>query len=113
MHADDAIGALGLPGQFGDGDGRGVGGEDGFRRAELVELLEELLLDLKALAGGFDDELAGGERIARKRGLDAGQRGVALGGGEFGLLHFAREILGDGGEAAIQKALLHLDAERR
>ena len=49
---------------------------------ELIELLKELLLDLKALAGGFDDELAGGQRIARERAVNAGQRGIALGGGE-------------------------------
>ncbi len=47
---------------------------------ELIELLEELLLDLKALAGGFDDELAGGELVAREGAVNAGERGVAFGG---------------------------------
>ena len=104
-------GRLVCAGQLGDGDGRGVGGEDGFRRAELVELLEKLLFDLKALAGGFDDELAGGEWIARKSALDAGEGGVAFDGREFRFLHLACEILGDGGKASIQKALLNFDED--
>jgi hypothetical protein len=64
VHADDAVGTLGLTGQLGDGDGGGVGGEDGFGGTQRVELREELLLDLEALAGGLNDKLAGGERLA-------------------------------------------------
>ncbi len=30
---------------------------------------------------------------------------------ELGFLHFARHIFGDGGEAAIQKTLLHIDED--
>lgn len=30
MHADDFVGAFGDAGEFGDGDGGGVAGDDGF-----------------------------------------------------------------------------------
>jgi hypothetical protein len=53
MHADDLIGSFGDTGQLGDGDGRGVAGDDGFGFEYLIESTKHGLLDVDV----FDDGL--------------------------------------------------------
>ena len=113
MHADDLVGALGDGGEFGDGNRRGVGAEDDFEAAHGVEVAEEFGLDLEALAGGFDDEVASGEFVALGDGTNVRQRLIALLGGELRLGDFAFQVLVDGLQAAISEALLDIEQHHR
>jgi hypothetical protein len=49
MHADDFIGSFGRAGEFSDGDGGGVAGDDGFRLQYFVKRGEEGLFDVGVL----------------------------------------------------------------
>ena len=90
MHPDDLVGAVGGGGDARDGDGGGVGGEDGVGRAVLVELLEELELEGFALGGGLDDEVG------------AVEFGEAADRGEATLADAPRELLLDAGFAGLR-----------
>ena len=57
VHADHAIGALGDGGDLSDRDRTGVRSQDRARRALGVELREDLLLEVGALADGLDHEI--------------------------------------------------------
>ena len=59
--ADDAFGMLQSLGDFGDGQRRGVGGEDRRRGDEFLQLGENVLLDRGALVDRLDDEVGVGE----------------------------------------------------
>ena len=56
MHTDD--GAVQLGAEFGDGKGRGIGGEQALGFADPGQLLEGLLFDLHVLNSRFDDKIA-------------------------------------------------------
>lgn len=71
----------------GDGDGGGVGCEDGVGWSDLSELLEDLELELWDLWDGLDDEVDGGEVV---HGCGWGQPGADL----VGLL-LGNALLGD------------------
>jgi hypothetical protein len=64
-------------GDLRDRDARGVRGEDGARRRELLELREQLLLELEALGNRLGHELRSGQRsgqvalVADAAALDA------------------------------------------
>jgi hypothetical protein len=45
-------------GESRDGDGRRVGGEDDAGARDAVEVAKEVALDLEALGGGFNEEIA-------------------------------------------------------
>ena len=49
MHADDFVGSFGRAGEFSDGDGGGVTGDDGFRFQYFVQRGEEGLFDVGVL----------------------------------------------------------------
>lgn len=49
MHADDFVGSFGRAGEFSDGDGGGVTGDDGFRLQYFVQRGEEGLFDVGVL----------------------------------------------------------------
>lgn len=54
MHSNDLVRALGVGGNVGDGDGGGVGGEEGSRLAHGVKLLKKGEFELRILSGGLN-----------------------------------------------------------
>ena len=108
MHADHFLRAASLGRQFGDGNRGSVGGQNDFDAAKRIELAEELLLDGEFFRGRFDDEIAAFERGQLGCGTNALQRPLALAGGNFALGDLALQILADGFERAVEKALLHV-----
>ncbi len=111
VHADDLLGALGLSGEFGDGDGAGVGGEDDLGFQGVVEIPEEGGLYLEALGGGLDGEVGGGEVADVGGGGDAGASFVGLQLGELFLGYFAGEVLLDGCETTVERGLVDVIEE--
>src|SRR5205823_364433 len=76
--------------------------------AQRIEFTKQLSLDFKTFSSSFDDEVAFGERRAGGAGPDALQSSFAGFARELLLGDFAVEILGDSGDAAIEKRLLHI-----
>lgn len=73
METTETIRPLGGLGNLADGEGRGVGAEEGVLGSDLVEHGEQLLLGLQVLDDGLDDQisiLGGGLRVGT--GLDLG-----------------------------------------
>ena len=74
-----SLGVLGILGgggsNAGDGDGRGVGGQNGMLGADLRKLGEDVKLELGNLRDGLNDEVDGGEVL--KRGMRS-QEGASL-----------------------------------
>ena len=62
VHADDLARPAGGDRDLGDRQGRGVGRQDGVRRADPVQLGEDLGLELHALGHGLDDQVGGSAR---------------------------------------------------
>ena len=83
MHANDFVGTLGERGNLGNGNRRGVGAENHFRTANLVELLKDLGFDLKFLADRFNDVVARSQMLAVGGGLDGFEGGFSLLNGNF------------------------------
>ena len=75
MHADDAVGPGQAVLQGGDGNPRGVGGENDTRLGLLDQLGEDGLLDLQSLGHGLDHEIG----IAHGFGLIGGEGNALLG----------------------------------
>ena len=69
MHADEAIRAAGSAGDLGDADRRRVAGEDRVRRADLVQLAEQVVLDGQALEHRLDHQVAVGEVVELRRAV--------------------------------------------
>ena len=82
MHADD--GPLADLVQLGDGQGGGVGGEDGAFLGHFVHFLEQGALDLGIFGGSFDDQISVSDEVFLHAGLDAAEDGV-----HFFLSHLA------------------------
>ena len=80
VRGDDARGGaevgwvvgVGGAGDFGDGDARGVGGEDGVRGADLCELAEDGGFQRGDLGDGFDHEVYVREGGEVRGGMEAG-----------------------------------------
>src|SRR5207245_481401 len=79
----------------GDRDRRGIAGQDRCRR-QPVELAEDLELGLGLFARSFDHQLGVLHGVETGRRPDAGQRGVALLGGDRPLLDLPLEVGADG-----------------
>ena len=58
VHAQNLLRTLGSGSDGGDGDGRGVGSQDGLGLADLVQFLEDALLDVQDLDGSLNDQVA-------------------------------------------------------
>lgn len=61
-----------------DGDGGGVGCQDGVFGADLGELGEDVELELGDLWDGLDDEVGGGELVEGGGGVQEGARRIGL-----------------------------------
>ena len=64
-------GRCGGRGDAGERDGGGVGGQDGTRRGEAVEIVEELQFEVGVLGGRLDDEVRLARRLQIAADLDA------------------------------------------
>src|SRR5699024_5754094 len=80
---------------LGDGQARGVGGEDALRLADLIERAEGFLLDLHLLKRSFDGEVAVGAEVFLDARGDRGEDRVNLLLGHFALGDELRVALGD------------------
>ena len=109
MHADHVAGPLGVGGDLVDVEAGGVGGQDGARLGDLVELLEDGLLDFHRLEHRLDDDVGVLEGVVVERRRDQrhalldvlGLHAAALGG--------VLVVGADGLEAAIQRFLAGLE----
>ena len=99
---------MGLRGEFGDGDGRCVGGEDDIFGQDSVERMEDLGLDLEALRRGLDSEIGFGQPLAVDCGGDAGQNQIDLGLGQLAFGGFAGQVCGDLADGAVEEALVNV-----
>ncbi|MCY1366167.1 hypothetical protein D9M69_530480 [compost metagenome] len=95
VHADHPAGMLEAGSQAGDGQGRGIAGEDAVGAAQLFELAQQATLDLQVLDDGFDHQAGIGQGLDGLHRLQAGDDGGAGFGGEFVLLHQAAELAVD------------------
>src|SRR4051794_30610883 len=71
VHAGDVLGMHGLRGDVGDGNGRGVGREDGAGSGSRFKFAEHLALDVDVFDDRLDDELAAFESAPVGGGGDA------------------------------------------
>ena len=92
VHADDLLGTARLGGQLGDGDGGGVGGQDGAFRQNAVERGEELGLQIEALRGGFNSEIRQAERLMVQGRLNAVQGRLNLRLGQLAFDGLAAQV---------------------
>ena len=108
VQADKAVGSIGLLGKFTYVETRGVGGQDGFLRADLVQLLEEVGLDPPVLENRFDDKVGIGNRVGVGGALDSGDDRVGfIKGKDFALDTFPKRFA-DGVQAAFHELVLHV-----
>ena len=105
MHADDAGGRLGGRGDAGDRNRRCVGGEDRVGAADAVEIAHHRFLQVELLEHRFDDDVAVGEILDRRRRLDPPKRRVLVGGRQLAARDEAIEALPDRPHAAVERRL--------
>jgi hypothetical protein len=108
VHADDPVGPAGGRAELGDGDGRRVGGEDGFGLRQLVELPEDFGLDFEFFRHGLDDEVGAGERRKLRRRRDAADDVALLLVLQSLLVNVALEAAVDGPHPAFEKLRGHV-----
>ena len=81
-------------------DGRGVGGQHRLRPEHVFQLGKQRLFGLQLFDDGFHRQATAGQIGELLGHAQAGQGGVALGGGELAALHSASQIVGDAGQGA-------------
>jgi len=106
VHPDDLVRAFGPSGDAADGNRGGVGGQDGLRAAEGVQVPEELELDLLVFRGRLHHEVGRREVLQVGAGPDAAEDGVLVRRRQFALFHLATEVLFDGGHAPLNELVL-------
>ena len=105
VHADDALrAARSRCATVRDGERRGVRREHGALPDDLLERAEELLLGVELLDDRLDHEVAAGEVGELGRRRQAGERGVALLGGQPALLDAAAEVVARSARARARRA---------
>jgi hypothetical protein len=109
VHADDLARPPGDHRELGDRQARGVGRQDRVRRADLVQLGEDLGLELHALGHGLDDQLGRGEVLQGRGEADPLEERVAVGRVELAPAHRAVGRLLDVATPAVQRVLADLD----
>src|SRR5690606_29296875 len=107
VEADDAVGTLRRGGHGRDGERAGVAGENGFGRADVVQLAEHRVLGLEILGDGLDHEIGIGEVGERGGGLDPVEGLIAQRGVELALFDGAIEAARDGLDAAFAELIAH------
>ena len=118
VHANKAVGAPGDGGQLGDGNGRGVGGNDHIRANHGFDLLDDLDLEIVVFGGRLDHQLRRLEVCVAGAAVDQCHGRVALGCSQLVLLHQTLQARDDGGQALVDGLLgdihhHHLDARNR
>src|SRR6266545_364719 len=111
VKAHEARRPLGGRRHLGDGEGRGVGGEDRSRPAGGVEGLEDLTLDVEALGDDLDDEVALPHAAEVRRALQSAQDLRLALGRDLALLHAFGQEAFDLAQALLQEALVDLAHE--
>jgi len=98
---------------LGDGDRRGVGGNDHLGREQRVDLLEDVDFELVVFGRGLDDELRSLEVVVVGAAVDARQCCVSVGGADFLLLQQPLEAIRDGAHAARDCGVRDVDHDDR
>ena len=99
MHADDLLGSLRGGGDGGDGDGRGVGRQDGLGLAQAVKFCENFLLERENFGHCFDNKVAICTEASVRARRDASECCVSIVLGHALLAHeFSKRKL-DGAES--------------
>src|ERR1700674_591293 len=101
MQSDDALRPLGGCGDFGDGQGRGVAGKDGGRRAEGVESAEKPALGGKLHDDGLEHYVAALQVLQRGCAFQPAANFIFLRFVDGGFLYLASEILVDASESFV------------
>ena len=109
VHADEFISSLRESAEHGDGNGRGVAGNDGVFRAEFIKGLENVFFDLDVFRSGFNRQMnvAGFFRHLNNTG-DAAQGCIFLIFGDAAFFYAAREVLFDIFDPAVNKFLFDI-----
>ena len=63
MHADELVGPLGGGGNVGDGDGGGIGGQNGLRLTDAVQLRKDALFDVKVFNRRLNNQIGVGGQL--------------------------------------------------
>ena len=109
MHADDLVRSLRMRSNLRDRKRRGIGCQNAFRLAKLIQLLEQLRLDFHVFDGSLDDDVAlSCHLIDIQRRDDVLQGLVLLLFRDFPLGNAPVQILGDLGNTAVDKFLLDI-----
>ena len=113
VHPDDLARPAGDHRELGDRQARGVGGQDRVRRADLVQLGEDLGLELHALGHGLDDQLGVGEVLQRRAEADPLEDRVPVRRVELAAAHRPVGGLLEVAAAAGQRLVVDLDGGDR
>src|SRR5581483_2415016 len=106
VDADEALRPVRGGGETRDGDGGGVGGEDGALLELGTQLVEDLALDGLVLDGGLDHEVGLGHGIEIGCGANALERGLHLGVGDDAARDLARHVALDHAARLVDRLLL-------
>src|SRR6266508_1397897 len=112
VHADDTLRMFGCFGDLGNGQRRGVRGENRVRACQTIELGKDLALELELFEHRLDDEVALGEIAERGGELEAAERRIAICHGQSALLDGARQITLDRRASALPELVAHLATDR-
>ena len=110
VHAEHAGRPFRRNGDLGHRQRRRVGGEDGVRVADLVQLGEHRLLEVQSFRDRLDDELDVGEVGQRRRGRDPAEQLVPLGLGQLAARDRTCRGVLEVGAAPRDRRLVNLDA---
>ena len=86
-----------------------MGSEDGVSGADLVQILQQVLLQIHALQNNFHDEVSIGSVLAVNRGLEGSEQLVLALCGHLALAYEELVIVCDNGLAALGELRLDVD----
>ncbi|MNT12935.1 hypothetical protein D3C72_1478850 [compost metagenome] len=116
MVAGDAARLLRTHGDRGDRQRGRVRGDDGVFAQHGFELGDQIALDLQLLDDGFQHHVAAGQVFQRAAGLDAGQRGLGVGGADLALVgelgQRVLQVLARGGHG-LRVGVVQVDGQAR
>ncbi|MCY1207008.1 hypothetical protein D9M72_185920 [compost metagenome] len=109
MQANDRLRARGRGRDHVHVQRRGIGGKDGARFGDPVQLAEQLLLDLHVLEHRFDDQVGIGQLLQVQRGREQRHAGLDIGRAQAPLARGIFVVAPDRLQAAVQRLLRGLD----
>ena len=107
VHADHVLRALGERSNFVDIQGGGVGRQDRTRLHHPIKLLEHGLFHANFFKHGFNDHVRVFEVVVAQRGTQQAHALLVFVLFEFAFFDLGFVILANGGNAAVQRLLLH------